>query len=571
MLSYCSGATSAMRIHNVSLVAKLNVLLAIAAGVALLVSCVAFVAHDVRKTRSAKIEHLAAIADTVAAANLESLAARDAARAQRALAALRTHAQIAFGALYDAHGNLLASYQHPAHPAVAPPAAQAADGFHTDDGYFGVFRHVADQNGPVGAVYLRAAMWHPGQELLHYVRIVSLVSVAALSLSVIVSSRLQGLVTAPIVRLTAAAQRISAQRDYSLRVQKAAGDELGTLYDEFNAMLERVAQGERELQAAHDQLESRVQQRTSQLLQTNLKLSREVAERQRAEQELAILHQKLVDAAHRAGMAEIATDVLHNVGNVLNSVNVSCAVAAEQLRDSSAPEVERVARLLDEHRDQLGDFISSDERGQQVPHFLHLLGQQLLVEQAALVREINVLGKNVDHIKDIVAMQQSYAGVSGVVEPVRLADLLEDAVRLNASGLEKHSIEIVRQYAPLPQMLAQKQKLLQVLVNLVQNARDALSESGRLDARLVLSIQRTADEAVRIEVRDNGAGIPAENMTRIFAHGFTTKQMGHGFGLHSCANAAKEMGGRLTATSDGVGCGASFKLDLPLKPIEVLV
>ena len=69
-----------------------------------------------------------------------------------------------------------------------------------------------------------------------------------------------------------------------------------------------------------------------------------------------------------------------------------------------------------------------------------------------------------------------------------------------------------------------------------------------------------------ISVADNGIGIPAENLTRIFAHGFTTRKHGHGFGLHSSALAASEMGGALRVQSDGHGCGATFTIELPLSP-----
>lgn len=560
-----------MRGRALSLTTKLNLLLGIAAGVALLMSCVAFVANDVRMLRAAKVKHLLSLADLVATQSVDALLYRQHGEIQESLAALESQPHVTHASIYDVQGNLIHHYRRGAdEPHLAPPGHLRGH-FFGDDGGLHAFAEVAHNGQPIGAVHLRSSLSDLHAEVLHYLRIVGVILIASLSASVLMSTRLQRLVSTPIVALTQTAQAIGKNRDYSVRVRKAANDEIGTLYDEFNAMLDRVAQSERELKAAHDQLETRVQERTAQLLQANLKLSREITERQRAEQELAILHQKLVDAAHRAGMAEIATDVLHNVGNVLNSVNVSCTLTAERLRDSSIPEVRRVAALLDEHLDELAEFIAQDARGQHIPEYLRLLGDQLLVERDGLQSELESLAKNVDHIKNIVSMQQSYAGVSGVVEQANLAELLDDAVRLNSSWLEKHSVEIVRQYEPLPTVLVQKQKLLQVLVNLVQNARDALIESGRPDPRLVLSIARTGDDTVRIDVVDNGIGIAPENITKVFSHGFTTKRTGHGFGLHSCANAAKEMGGRLTARSEGIGCGARFTLDVPWKPAEVLV
>jgi C4-dicarboxylate-specific signal transduction histidine kinase len=232
--------------------------------------------------------------------------------------------------------------------------------------------------------------------------------------------------------------------------------------------------------------------------------------------------------------------------------------------------VKRIAELLESHLDHMGEFLAADERGRRLPQFLHLLSTQLQAERDFLLEEMESLAKNVEHIKAIVAEQQSYAGLSGLTEPVQLSELLEDALRLNQTWLEKYGIEVVRQYDPIPEIQAQKQKVLQVLVNLVQNARDALIESGRGDRRLVLGLALTDDDTVRIEVRDNGVGIPAENLGRIFTHGFSTKQPGRGFGLHSCMNAAQELGGNLSVASDGPGCGASFALELPLEPAGVL-
>jgi C4-dicarboxylate-specific signal transduction histidine kinase len=559
-----------MRLGPLSLTTKLNLLLAIAAGVAFLVSCVAFVTNDVRMLRAAKIKHLLATAEALAVNSAEAVIQGDVDLAERSLAFLRPQHHITHAGIFDRQGQMIHHYSRAERPmqALAP---QPPGYYFLDDGSLAVYQPIVDGGQHVGTVFVHSTLEDLREELIHYVRIVALIAVASLSASVVMSSRLQRLVSAPIVGLTEAAQRISASGDYSTRVQKQADDEIGALYDQFNAMLQRIARNENELQSAQGALETRVQERTAQLLQANLKLSREIAERQRAEQELAIIHQKLVDAAHRAGMAEIATDVLHNVGNVLNSVNVSCTLAAERLRNSHVPQVKRLAELLEQNAEHLTSFLTSDERGRQVPKFLNLLGDRLLAEQAAILREIDSLTKNVDHIKTIVAMQQSYAGISGVVEPVQLADLLEDAVKLNSSWLEKYSIEVIRQYDPLPETLVQKQKLLQVFVNLVQNARDALIESGRPDPRLILRISQNGAARARIDVIDNGIGIPLECMTRIFTHGFTTKQSGHGFGLHSCANAAKEMGGQLVASSDGRGCGATFTLELPLKPVEVPV
>jgi len=288
----------------------------------------------------------------------------------------------------------------------------------------------------------------------------------------------------------------------------------------------------------------------------------DISEQKRAEEELALLNRRLVDASRQAGMAEVATGVLHNVGNVLNSVNVSATLVAEQLRKSRTASLGKVVKLLDEHADDLGEFMSRDPKGRQLPAFLAKLSEHLTVEQQTLVKELDALRSNLEHIKQIVAMQQSYARVSGVLEPASPGELFEDALRLNSSAMAGESVEIVRAFETVPAVLVDRHKVLQILVNLVENARQSVTTrpEGR---QLTLRIARKEDGRVRMEVSDNGAGISKENLTRIFGHGFTTKKTGHGFGLHASANAAREMGGNLTAHSEGPGHGATFTLELP--------
>jgi len=561
-----------MHLRHASLTTKINLLLAVTAGTALCMSCAVFVINDLRMMRAAKSKHLVALADTVGAGSVDALSRGDRLQAAKVLAALQSQPEVVYASLHDNSGEVVATYAGDyATQKRSPPAPQPHGAYFTDDGHIGVFGMVHLDGQPLGTVYLHAALHDLRAESLHYLRVVALVMLASLSASVLISSRLQRLVSVPILRLTRTAQRISAAGDYTVRVEKTAHDELGTLCDEFNRMLERIAKTENQLQEARDLLEQRVDARTAQLSRANVKLSREIAERQRAEEELVTLHEQLVDAAHRAGMAEIATDVLHNVGNVLNSINVSCTLVAERLRTSSVPQVQRLAELLDAQADRLGEFLSKDPRGRQVPEFLKLLADELRSERVSLLEEVGALTTNVDHIKQIVAMQQSNAGVSGVVEAVSLERLFDDALRLHAPWIEKRQVEVVRQFMPLPEVRVQKHKLLQVLVNLLQNARDALLESGRSDPRLVLRISPTRHDTVLIEVADNGVGIAADNITRVFSHGFTTKQAGHGFGLHAAANAVQQMGGNLTAASDGAGAGARFTIELPLAAAEVLV
>ena len=294
---------------------------------------------------------------------------------------------------------------------------------------------------------------------------------------------------------------------------------------------------------------------------------RDISERRRAEDALEQSHKLLLAASRQSGMAEVAASVLHNVGNVLNSVNVSASLALDNVRNSRAASMAKVAAMLLENKADLGSYITNDPKGQHIPEFLQQLSLEWLMQQQSLIKELESLRANIDHIKGIVALQQGYAKVLGTAEIVNLDELVEDSLRMEESALLRHGVKIVREFERVPAISAEKHKILQILVNLIRNAKQACDE--RRDAGKVITLRITqADGRIRVSVSDNGAGIAPENLTRIFSHGFTTRKDGHGFGLHSGALAAAELGGSLTVHSDGPDHGATFTLELPGKAAE---
>jgi two-component system NtrC family sensor kinase len=295
----------------------------------------------------------------------------------------------------------------------------------------------------------------------------------------------------------------------------------------------------------------------------NENLEQRVEERTR---ELKDAQSELMDSARQAGMAEIATNVLHNVGNVLNSVNISAELVTRKLRTSKALGLGKAMQLINEHRRDLGTFLTEDEKGKLLPDYLNQLVEAIATEQQGLTEELAQLSKSVDHIKDIVSTQQSYAGASTLLEPVHISALMEDALRMNSGALSRHHVTVVKDYHDVPEIMADKHRLLLILVNLISNAKYAMSNLTDRTRQMTLTVMPLDDGTLQISVKDEGEGIPAQNMTRIFTHGFTTRKEGHGFGLHSCALAALEMKGRLTAHSDGPGKGALFTLHIPLEP-----
>jgi PAS domain S-box-containing protein len=292
---------------------------------------------------------------------------------------------------------------------------------------------------------------------------------------------------------------------------------------------------------------------------------RDITARKGSAEELERVHKQLMTASRQAGMAEVATNVLHNVGNILNSVNISASLVIERVKQSKGPGVSRLAALLKEQGSAVADFIAHDERGRRIPEYLTSLGEQLTSDQKMALEELASLRDNLEHIKDTVAMQQSYAKLCGVTETIAVAELVEDSLRLNAGAFVRHGVTLCREFGEVPPITVDKHKVLQVLVNLVRNAKYACDESGRSDKLITLRIEK-APGGVRVCVIDNGVGIPAENMSRLFTHGFTTRVDGHGFGLHSGALAAQELGGSLRVMSDGPGRGATFILELPIGP-----
>jgi PAS domain S-box-containing protein len=292
----------------------------------------------------------------------------------------------------------------------------------------------------------------------------------------------------------------------------------------------------------------------------------DITERRLAEEELERVHGQLLTASRQAGMAEVATNVLHNVGNVLNSVNVTASLVTERISKSKCSGVSRLSALLSQHASDLAGFLTGTQ-GRHLPAYLQELGTELVAERDAAVAELSALRGNVEHIKEIVAMQQNYARRGGVTDTFDIHTLVEDSLRMNEGAFSRHGVRLIRDFQPVPEVTVDKHKVLQILVNLIRNAKYACDERTDGDRQVTVRV-RAADGKLLIAVIDTGVGIAPQNLERIFNHGFTTRKDGHGFGLHSSALAARELGGTLQAESDGPGHGATFLLTLPLKPME---
>jgi sensor domain CHASE-containing protein len=363
----------------------------------------------------------------------------------------------------------------------------------------------------------------------------STIGASVLILSVLLHL-LQRTVLRPIAALTEQAVAVGKSEDFTKKLDFDRSDEIGTLSREFETMMEKLA-------------DSRA---------------------------------ALVKAARAAGMSEIATGVLHNVGNVLNSVNVSATLVADKARSAGLEDLKLALKTVQDSTGDLLTFVEKDPRGEHLYPLLKSLAKELESERETIAREAKTLTEGIEHIKELIQSQQSHAGRSGVLEMVSLQDEIDAAVNMTGQSIHGRAYQVVREFEDVGPRAIDRHRLKEILVNVIQNARQAMQakEDASLAAasaangsnaapsatgsRLVLRLKSISDERVRIEVADNGVGISRENLSRIFTHGFTTKKTGHGFGLHASANAATEMGGSLKVESDGPGTGATFILEVPV-------
>jgi len=295
-------------------------------------------------------------------------------------------------------------------------------------------------------------------------------------------------------------------------------------------------------------------------------ISRDITEKKQVEIELEKINKQLIHASRQAGMAEVATNVIHNVGNVLNSVNTSFSQVQELSSRANIENIHKLATMLEENTNQ-SDFLQNDPRGKQIPSYLKKVAAQMTTDRAAIQEELASTKRHLEHIKTIVAKQQQFATSSHIIEETNLSQLIEDAVGISSSSLLRHNINLVRDYKDDISTWVDQHQVMQILVNLIRNAKHACQDAERSDAQIIISVVEQAQN-IQILITDNGIGIAQENLPKLFHHGFTTKKNGHGFGLHSGANIAKTMGGSLVATSDGLGHGATFILTLPTKQEE---
>lgn len=404
----------------------------------------------------------------------------------------------------------------------------------------------------------------------------ALVTLTSLVVTIVILwTTLTFFVIRPISRLLRAIKSVKQSGSVGQSIEGLnTRDEIGEVAVAFNGMLDgirvrdaRISNHMSELAETNSTLETRVMERTTDLVQANKELQDEVFRRREAELRKEQIHSQLIETSRKAGMADVATGVLHNVGNVLNSANVAADLLIEHNRRTPLPHLQRLVEMITKLDKGLADYLTNDPRGQQFVPFLVKLSEQFEADHRIRGEELKSLSMSIAHMKEIVAMQQSLAVLAGVVSDLKVRDIVADAIKINEAGLGRHGVVIQHVEEPADlRVRTDGHKVLQILINLVSNAKYAVSETVDRERRVTVRSRQLGNGGVEISVEDTGHGIDPEHMSRMFQFGFTTKKGGHGFGLHTSALAAKEIGGELTFSSEGIGKGATFILTLPAVP-----
>ncbi len=346
----------------------------------------------------------------------------------------------------------------------------------------------------------------------------------------------------PIFHLTDVAKKMS-QGNLEQEIHIKNKDEIGSLALSFATMRDAIKRQIKELEDSHDKLDLRVIERTKELKNTQV---------------------QLVELSRESGMAEIATNVIHNVGNALNSINISSEITYEKLKTLRLSVLEKVVTLLDENKENHAQFIANDVKGKMLPDVIKQFFEYLLIEKDDLLKEIENIKNDILHIQNIVYMQQSYAKNVLVEELHSAQEIMEDAIRMNRNALHRHNIRIITEFDNIKKTKIDKHKVLQILLNLISNAKYSFLDSSQKSKTIVCSIKNIDNKFIELKIKDNGKGITKKNLNKIFNYGFTTRKDGHGFGLHNSANTARQIGGELSVISDGPNKGACFVLKLAI-------
>lgn len=503
----------------------------------LLAGCALFIFQSLT-LRNEFGEQMVVLARVVAPYSAAPIAFADQQGIDRALGVLHSKPELINAAIVSQEGLVLGTIGAPSHQQfpMPPPGDFVYKGWHLC-----VAEPIQAKNENLGVLYLVADFRPVFQTYLwRFIPTLGVVMALAISVAALGTIFISRLITRRLKNLADTAQQVSTDNNYALRAPQTSLDEIGVLTDSFNTMLERLQHNDSALRASNEAL------------------TVEINERER-------LQAELIQSSRLAGMAEVATGVLHNVGNVLNSVNVSAGLIREQLSNSQLDKLKLSAELILENKNQLDHFFIDDPKGMLLPDFLSDLAAQLRNEHELFAEELQRLCRNIDHIKGIVVLQQNFAKATSVIETLSPTELFEHALLINQAVLARNHAQLHKEFiSPAPALQTDRHKVLQILINLISNASYATLPNSEDKRHIRVATSLSLENNMIFTVSDNGCGIAAEHLPRLFSQGFTTRVDGHGFGLHSAALAAKAIGGSIQVDSEGAGKGSCFTVTIPL-------
>ncbi len=495
--------------------------------------------HHLGQARTRLSASLQSTARIIAGNASAALAFRDLAAASEILGTLRHDPLIVSAVLYDLQGETFVSHGRPIgspHP-LDPDSAVLVDVGNQGETY-GRLLVVADNRAELRRTALTWAGVYGGAFLL------------TLLVVLILAARFQRAVAAPIVSLARTAQEVTSRRDYSLRAQTRGPAEVSALAEAFNTMLLEVGR------------------RDEALARQLVALDQEVRERKAAQETLRENTREMLRLSREAGMAEVAAGVLHNIGNALNSINVSAELLADHLRSHARSGLAALQELFRSPPPKARAVLEAHAEGPALRDYAAACAGHASEHLTLAEDELASLRIGVGHLKEIVARQQTLAKAPRRSEQFDLVEVVRESLLIDKTESHAPAVRVLQstEGAPPFHVFADRGAVAQILINLLANARAAVATASPADPLVRIHIGPATASHLPVSVSDNGVGIAPDQLVSIFRYGFTTKSAGHGFGLHNAANTARLLGGSLRVHSDGVGRGATFTLELPRQP-----
>lgn len=270
---------------------------------------------------------------------------------------------------------------------------------------------------------------------------------------------------------------------------------------------------------------------------------------------------KNLELAHEAGMAEIAGEIIHNIGNILSALFIYIQKIEKQVALTCEFKFDQVKSLITPYNDDLYEFFQKDQKGKKLSQYIwtHIGETKDRMEVIATnIKKIEDLSKV---ISNILRAQRMYAQTGVFVDKYKIYDIVLSSIEVLQLKITSYNVVIENHVDSKLEINVERSKLINILVNIIKNALEACENSEQ--RHISISTQLDSN-SVSLIVKDTGVGIEKDMLEKIFNHGVTTKKNGNGFGLHSCANLTKELKGSLVAQSEGIGKGASFVLRIPI-------